>query len=83
MEQPTTIELTCPPEGCHPAELLVGILAKTGLLSQDFTLVSTDLGNYRWELAKGKGELYALALPVIRQRIRALYNKGLITYGSW
>jgi hypothetical protein len=44
---------------------------------------STQFGCWTWEFADINATTWQTWLPTIRERIRTLYSKGVIRYGSW
>ena len=76
-----TIELDCPPGSPRPGDLIGGVIAGTGLPESE--PVSTFFGNwtYAYDIPRDKWEREIQ--PVIKPRIQALYNSGVIRYGSW
>jgi hypothetical protein len=67
-----TIDLDCPPGGIRPGNLIKGVLE--GLDIEPITYdVTPFFGNAE----------YAFRVPTIKERITALYNSGVIRYGSW
>ena len=77
-----TIELDCPPGNPRPGDLFPGLIAETGLKEDDFKLISKLFGNWTWELIQNE-QLYSECRSTIKERIEALYKKGLIRYASW
>jgi hypothetical protein len=79
-----TIELDCPPGGTRPWDLIEGVVKDTPL-----TLTEADLaegamfGHREWVFTMPQEQWESQVQPVIKPRIQALYNAGVIRYGSW
>ncbi len=78
-----TINLDCAPMTPRPDTYLPGILAGTGLIVNDFTIISKVFGNWVFELKKEKETIYLEQINIIMERIKNLYYNGCIRYGSW
>jgi len=78
-----TIELDCPPGSLRPGNLLPAVLAGTGVTIDPEKTVGRLFGNWTWEVPADQNEVYEKAIPLIKERITALYNSGSIRYGSW
>lgn len=78
-----TIELESSSGSPQPKQLIVDILANTGITVDDLTLLSNFKGNYTWQVNENKVTEYLMILPIVRDRIRQLYHNGVIKYGSW
>ena len=78
-----TIEIDCPPGNPRPDDLFPGVLEGTGLLPEDFTLVSKFFGNWTWLLHEDKEKLYIAQRDIVKRRIVVLHDSGVIRYGSW
>lgn len=78
-----TIELDCPPGGMRPGHLIGGVIEGTGLPARD--PASTLFGEWTWDYSDvpGIAELWPKIQPVLEARITALYNSGVIRFGSW
>lgn len=77
-----TIELDCPPGAPRPADLISGIVEGTGLkLPEEHPTPFFGAVVYSFDISREEWEL--LIQPVIKPRITALYNAGVIRYGSW
>jgi len=80
-----SIELDCPPGYPRPKELIDGVIEGTGFNLNDFETANPFFGNQVWIL---KAELnrdaeFRKAKPIFKERIEALYDRGVIRYGSW
>ena len=76
-----TIELDCAPGSPRPGDLIGGVIKDTGLPKREE--VSRFFGNWVWDykdIPEGKWEK---AIPILEERITALYHSGRIRYGSW
>ena len=76
-----TIELDCPPGGTRPGDLIANVIAGTGLEARE--PVSKLFGEWTWDYNDVPQEDWDRIKPVLAERIRALYDKGVIRYGSW
>jgi hypothetical protein len=83
MRHPTqqTIELDCPPGYPRPGDLINDVIEGTGLVVGES--VSRVFGNWTWVFEMPRVEWELEVQPIIRPRIEALYNAGVIRYGSW
>lgn len=75
-----TLELDCPPGAPRPDDLIDGVLKDTGLTLGEPTKF---FGNFCWEIPADQNALYLKNRETIKARIEALYNEGVIRYGSW
>lgn len=80
-----SIELDCQPGYPRPGDLFPSVISDTGLEPEDFTNTSKLFGNWTWHLTNAaKSELFeSVRYTVIKERVSALYERGLIRYGSW
>jgi hypothetical protein len=77
-----TIDLDCPPGGIRPGNLIKGVLE--GLDIEPITYdVTPFFGNAEYAFRVPKDEWVAKYQSTIKERITALYNSGVIRYGSW
>lgn len=78
-----TIELDCPPGGIRPGDLIADVIQGTGLPERE--PVSKVFGQWTWEYGdvEGISALWPNAQKLTKPRIEALYNRGVIRYGSW
>lgn len=76
-----TIELDCPPGDPRPGDLIASVLEGTGLTPGETT--SRVFGNWTWAFDVPRDEWVERIQPIIKPRIEALYNAGVIRYGSW
>ena len=81
MTHSQTIELDCPPGTPRPGDLIAAVIEGTGLPAR--RPVSTFFGCWTWDYSDIPAEQWAIARIQIEQRIRALYRRGVIRYGSW
>jgi len=81
MSDPQTIELDCAPGKLRPGDLIADVIAGTNLPERD--TVSRFFGNWMWDYSDVPADQWKAARPVLEARITALYNDGLIRYGSW
>lgn len=78
-----TIELDCPPGAPRPDVYLPEVLAGTGLTVADFEEPSKVFGNWKYRLKTEKNDVYKGIQETIKFRIKELYSRGCIRYGSW
>lgn len=84
MESLPSIELDCPPGNPRPWDLIEGVLKNTGFTLNDFAQTPAVFGHVSWILRdSAKTKAYMEIRPFIKERVTALYNQGLIRYGSW
>ncbi len=76
-----TIELDCPPGYPRPGDLIDGVLKDTGIEVKDEP--SKTFGNWTWDFSHIPEEAWKKTNPIIKERVTALYNQGIIRYGSW
>lgn len=76
-----TINLDCAPGSLRPGDLIDGVLEGTGLDAGE--PVGMFFGNWTWEFDVERERWVAEIQPIIKPRIVALYNQGLIRYGDW
>lgn len=81
MSDVTTIDLDCPPGSPRPSDLIAGVIEGTGLTVPEG--VVPFFGNARYEWDHDETDWRERIQPIIKPRIVALYNHGLIRYGSW
>ena len=78
-----SIELDCAPGGPRPNELLPSVLEGTGVTLDPEITVARCFGNWEWMIPESEAEAFLAAKETIASRIKELYNKGRIRYGSW
>lgn len=76
-----TIELDAAPGAIRPGDLLRVVIKDTGLEPRE--AVSRFFGNWTWDYSDVPAEKWKAIKPILKQRITALYNSGVIRYGSW
>lgn len=76
-----TIELDCPPGNPRPGDLLPAVIEGTGLTVRDPD--SKFMGCWVFNYADVPADQWETAKPTLKQRITALYESGVIRYGSW
>lgn len=76
-----TIELDCPPGYPRPGDLIANVIKGTGLLLKDDC--GRFFGNWTWNYSEVSDEDWEKAKPILKKRISALYDAGVIRYGSW
>lgn len=77
-----TIELDCAPGTLRPGNLIEGVVEGTVLEGKLKDPISKLFGNWTWGFEVTDDE-WAAAQAVTKPRIVALYNSGIIRYGSW
>ena len=82
-----TIDLDCPPGAVRPWDLIAGVVKDTPLESmltpEDTAEGGAFFGHREWVFTMTQGQWEAEVQPIIKPRIEALYNMGVIRYGSW
>ena len=76
-----SISLDCQPGVIRPGDLIGGVVEGTGLVVEE--PVSTSYGNWTWEFDSVSDEKWMEVQKITEPRIRDLYKKGVIRYGSW
>ncbi len=76
-----TIELDCPPGNPRPGDLIEGVIKGTGLDSRE--PVGKFFGNWVWDYSDVPANMWTAIQPTVKGRVTALFNSGLIRYGSW
>lgn len=76
-----TIEIDCPPGDPRPGDLIADVIAGTGLPAKDAD--SKFFGCWSWSYDIPRDEWEMRIQPIIKPRIEALYERGVIRYGSW
>ena len=74
------LELECKPGDPRPGDLVEGVIKGTGLPLRDD--VSRWFGLWEWDYSDIEKRVWENAQPLMRRRIRSLYNRGLIRFGS-
>lgn len=77
-----TIELDCPPGSPRPWDLIDEVIAGTGL-TLPAERPMAFFGLCVWEFECSHEHWVNVIKPIIKPRIIALYNQGVIRYGSW
>lgn len=80
-KDPQTIEIGCPPGNPRPSDLLVGVIEGTGLEVRE--PVSMSFGDWEWDYSDVDPEVWEKAKPVLKERLTALYDKGVVRYCSF
>jgi len=78
-----SIELDCPPGGTRPGDLISGVVAGTPAEAILGDTVSRFFGNWEWRFELDDKVWDEEVVPVVKPRIEALYNQGVIRYASW
>jgi hypothetical protein len=76
-----TIELDCPPGMTRPGDLIASVIKGTNLPKRKDCF--RFFGHWIWDYTDIDPTIWTEAQPIIRRRIKALYNEGVIRYGSW
>jgi len=76
-----TIELDCPPGHPRPGDLYPGVIEGTGLPERK--PVGMFFGNWTWDYNDLPRSEWERVQPILKERITALYERGMIRYGSW
>ncbi|HEX6981421.1 MAG TPA: hypothetical protein VF181_01565 [Balneolaceae bacterium] len=82
-----SIELECAPGHSRPSDLILEVVDGTVLENftepQETAVRFDDEYHGRWKYPQVNEKAYQRDLPILKQRIMALHEKGVITYGSW
>jgi len=81
MNEEQTIYLDCAPGNPRPGDLIDDVIAGTGLPQRE--PVSKVFGQWIWDYTDIDKKVWDKANPKVAERIKHLYVKGLIRYGSW
>ena len=81
MSKKQTIELDCAPGATRPDGLIDGVIKGTKLPKREKTGIF--MGNAVWDYNDIPEEDWNESVPIIKERITALYHNGSIRYGSW
>jgi hypothetical protein len=76
-----TIELDCPPGALRPGDLIEGVIKGTGLPRRKD--ISRFFGQWTWDYSDIPEDKWKAIQPKLKERIEALYHRGVIRYGSW
>ena len=76
-----SIELDCAPGEPRPGDLIAGVIKGTGLMEKETE--SRLFGNWRWDYSEVSDDEWEKIRPVLKERIKRLYDNGIIRYGSW
>lgn len=76
-----TIELDCAPGSIRPGDLIAGVLKDTGIAVRPD--IGRSFGNWTWDYSDLDPVVWQNVRPVIKARITALHERGVIRYGSW
>lgn len=79
MEQ--SIELDCAPGYPRPGDLIGEVIK--GLDLPEKETCSRVFGNWKWDYSEIAPEKWSEVRPFLKARIKALYDRGTIRYGSW
>lgn len=76
-----TIELDTPPGPIRPDDLLPSVIEGLGIkpVGEPFKW----FGNWTFEFDVPRDEWVEKYQPIIKERVKELYEKGVIRYGSW
>ena len=78
---PQTIEIDCPPGNPRPGDLIAGVLDGTGIPVRES--VGRLFGNWMWDYNDIPEDVWQKAKPIIKDRLVALYHRGVVRYASW
>jgi len=78
-----TIALGCQPGSPRPGDLLPGVLEGTGVTIDPTNTILRFFGDWEWAVPEDQTQTYERARETIQQRIKALYESGLVRWGSW
>ena len=76
-----TIELDCAPGTLRPGDLIGVVIKDLGLPEREPQ--SMFFGNWKWNYSDVPEDTWQRARPELKARITALYDAGVIRYGSW
>ena len=76
-----TIILDCPPGFPRPGDLIEAVIKDTGLPLRETTCMI--MGEWTWNYSDIDRVIWDKANPIVAERIKALYDRGIIRYGAW
>lgn len=76
-----TIEIDCPPGNPRPGDLIADVIKDTGLPTKETN--SRCFGNWCWDYSDVPDNVWEKARPIVKERLTALYNSGVVRYASW
>ena len=76
-----SIEIDCPPGAPRPGDLIDSVIEGTELPKRE--TVSRVFGNWEWDYTDIDSEVWQKANSIISERLKKLYNNGIIRYASW
>ncbi len=82
MSKYQSIELDCPPGAIRPKDLINGVIADLDIQPMSWDVVPMfGHAEYLFDIPRETWEREYQ--PVIKDRVKALYDAGVIRYGSW
>ena len=81
MAESQEIILDCAPGMIRPGDLLPSILLETGI--EPVEASSKIFGSWVFEFHHIDASVWEANITTIAERIRALFDQGIIRYGSW
>lgn len=76
-----TIEIDCQPGFPRPGDLIDGVIEGTGLPKRES--VGRLFGNWTWDYTDIDPEIWEKANPILKERLKKLYEDGVARYVSW
>lgn len=86
MSDVQTIDIDCPPGSPRPGDLIGGVIDGLGIEDravEPVASVTPFFGNACYRFRVPRTEWERDIQPTVKERIVALYDAGLIRYGSW
>lgn len=71
----------CPPGYPRPGDLLITVLANTGLPPKESS--SRCFGDWTWDYPEVSCDRWEKAQKLIEQRLKTLYKLGVIRWAEW
>lgn len=80
-----TIELDCSPGGKRPNEFISDIVKELNIDHDKLEerVKNRFFGNWEYDFSDVPEDEWDLNKPKFKERIKSLYNRGCIRYGSW
>lgn len=81
-----TIDIDCPPGSPRPGDLIGAVIDGLGIAERAVTPledVTPLFGNAEYAFHVPHDEWVSSIQPTVKERIVALYDAGLIRFGSW
>ena len=75
--------IDCEPTSKRPDTHLKGLFEGTSLKEENFELIGKSFGEWTWKVKPEAATEYERRRNLIAERMKQLYVRGAIRYGSW